>query len=160
MRTADEWFQLYGASHKNPTNKLIHWICIPVILWATLALVQSIPHPFPAAPLAHWGTIVYALCLVFYARLSPALFAGMAVVGAGALVLNELVLLTGISLAWTAATAFFVAWIFQFIGHKIEGKKPSFFQDIQFLLVGPAWLLQAVYERVGSSDPTPATSEP
>ena len=46
-------------------------------------------------------------------------------------------------------TTFIFAWIGQFIGHKIEGKKPSFFEDIQFLLIGPAWLLSFVYKKMG-----------
>ena len=46
-------------------------------------------------------------------------------------------------------TMFFIAWILQFIGHKIEGKKPSFIKDIQFLLIGPAWLLGFIYKKIG-----------
>ena len=48
-------------------------------------------------------------------------------------------------------TVFVIAWIGQFIGHKIEGKKPSFFKDLQFLLVGPMWLLHFVYRKLGIS---------
>jgi uncharacterized membrane protein YGL010W len=44
---------------------------------------------------------------------------------------------------------FFVAWIGQFYGHKVEGKKPSFLKDIQFLLIGPAWLMHFIYKRLG-----------
>ena len=46
MKTATHWFELYGVSHKNKINKLIHWVCIPIILLCTLGLMQSIPHPF------------------------------------------------------------------------------------------------------------------
>ena len=48
-----------------------------------------------------------------------------------------------------AAAVFIVAWIGQFIGHAIEGRKPSFFEDVKFLLVGPAWLLHFIYRRAG-----------
>ena len=44
---------------------------------------------------------------------------------------------------------FVVAWIGQFIGHKLEGAKPSFFKDLQFLLIGPAWLLSFIYKKMG-----------
>ena len=51
---------------------------------------------------------------------------------------------------WRLSLAIFiVAWIGQFIGHKIEGKKPSFFEDLQFLLIGPAWLLSFIYNKLG-----------
>jgi uncharacterized membrane protein YfcA len=96
------------------------------------------------------ATLLIATSLVFYARLSLPLTAGMAAISA---------LSTSLILAyqaadlpwplWSFALALFVlAWIGQFIGHKIEGKKPSFFKDLQFLLIGPAWLLNSVYRRL------------
>ena len=47
--------------------------------------------------------------------------------------------------------AFVLAWIAQFIGHEIEGKKPKFIEDIQFLLIGPAWLLSFIYKKLNIS---------
>ena len=47
-----------------------------------------------------------------------------------------------------AIIVFVLAWVGQFIGHKIEGKKPSFIKDIQFLLIGPIWLLSAIYNKL------------
>ncbi|MCO4743720.1 MAG: DUF962 domain-containing protein [Proteobacteria bacterium] len=149
MRTADEWFELYGESHKNKINKIIHWVCIPVILMTTLGLFQTIPHPFGEGVWMHWGTLVAAAGLVFYARLSLTLAAGMAVVSATALAVNAALVTAGVNLLTFSLGVFFIAWLFQFIGHKIEGKKPSFFQDLQFLLIGPAWLLQFVMRAVG-----------
>ena len=43
---------------------------------------------------------------------------------------------------------FVIAWIGQFLGHKIEGKKPAFFKDLQFLLIGPLWLLSFIYNKL------------
>ena len=55
------------------------------------------------------------------------------------------------TLAWplwlTSVVIFIVAWIGQFVGHAVEGKRPSFFKDLQFLLIGPLWLLAAAYRR-------------
>lgn len=42
---------------------------------------------------------------------------------------------------WIYSAIFVVAWIAQFYGHHVEGKKPSFFADLQFLMIGPLWLL-------------------
>jgi len=52
-------------------------------------------------------------------------------------------------LALVSLGIFVIAWIGQFIGHKIEGKKPSFLEDLQFLLIGPAWLLHFIYKKLG-----------
>lgn len=52
--------------------------------------------------------------------------------------------------SWIIYLAVFViTWIFQFIGHKIEGKKPSFLKDLQFLLIGPIWLLGFILKKTG-----------
>lgn len=151
-RTADDWFDAYGHSHQNPINKLVHWVCVPLITLTLLALLWSIPTG-PLAEVAPWFNLAWvlvAIAVVFYLRMSVVIALGMFVVTAIAI---------GLILAWerfvpapiwpTALALFVLAWIGQFIGHKIEGAKPSFLEDIQFLLVGPAWLLHFVYRKVG-----------
>ena len=103
-------------------------------------------------PLANWGSVLVVVALGFYLRLSLTIFLGMLVISAACLFGNLLILESSPDLLWKAnAAVFAVAWVFQFVGHKIEGKKPSFFQDLQFLLVGPAWLLHFVYKKLGVS---------
>jgi uncharacterized membrane protein YGL010W len=138
MRKVDELFARYSESHRNATNKAIHWVCVPLITWSVLALLWA------WSPVAAYGLI--ALALAFYAWLSPVIAIGM--LGVTAVLVYPLTLLGSHTLA-IAIAVFVVAWIGQFVGHKIEGKKPSFFEDIKFLLVGPAWLLAHVYRRVG-----------
>ena len=151
-RTADDWFDAYGHSHQNPINKLVHWVCVPLITLTLLALLWSIPTG-PLAEVAPWFNLAWvlvAIAVVFYLRMSVVIALGMFVVTAIAI---------GLILEWerfvpapiwpTALALFVLAWIGQFIGHKIEGAKPSFLEDIQFLLVGPAWLLHFVYRKVG-----------
>ena len=138
MRKIDELFGRYGESHRNPTNKAIHWICVPLITWSLLAALWA------WTPLAVY--VLIALAVVFYISLSLPIAIGMLVVSA-AMVLT-LTIVTEHLLA-LSLVVFAIAWIGQFIGHKIEGKKPSFFEDIKFLLIGPAWLLGFVYRRLG-----------
>lgn len=69
------------------------------------------------------------------------------------LLAEHCIYLTNINLgkqAWILYLGVFViTWIFQLIGHKIEGKKPSFLKDIQFLLIGPIWLLGFILKKTG-----------
>jgi uncharacterized membrane protein YGL010W len=149
MKTVDEWFRLYGESHQNPTNKLIHWICIPLIMFSLLGLLKSIPVPdiFPASFDFSWTLVIGAL--IFYLMLSWQLSIGMVIV-VGLMLLGLKALASmGVNLLIASVIIFFVAWVFQFIGHKIEGKKPSFLTDLQFLLVGPLWLMGFIYRRLG-----------
>ncbi len=148
MRSATEWFDAYGVSHQNTINKAIHWVAIPVIVLSLLGLLQSIP--FPAdIPYLHWGTVVLAAAMVFYAMLSWTVAVGMGLFGIASIAVNQVIVSADLPLLPISLGAFFVAWLFQFIGHKIEGEKPSFFEDLQFLMIGPAWLLQFVYNKVG-----------
>jgi uncharacterized membrane protein YGL010W len=152
-KTADQWFNEYGESHQNPINEIVHWICVPSIVLSLIALLWAIPVPQPVreiSPYINLGTIMIVLSLLFYLRLSIPLAVGMLLFSALTIAVILAYNQAGLAPLWVAAvTVFVVAWIGQFIGHKIEGKKPSFFKDIQFLLIGPIWLLHFVYRKLG-----------
>lgn len=152
MKSADEWFAEYGESHRNPTNKLIHWICVPAIVFSLIGLLWSLPRPALFAdisPWLNWGTLFVALAMVYYVVLSWRLALGMFIVSALVVWGNHLLAQLDTPLWQIALAIFVVAWIGQFIGHRIEGRKPSFFKDIQFLLIGPVWLLGFLYRKAG-----------
>lgn len=131
MRTLQQWLDEYSESHRNLTNKRIHWLCVPAILFSIVGLSWHLSIVMTI--------VLIALTLIFYARLSFPLLMAMSV----------LLLLMVLLINWLPVGSVFyigifvVAWIGQFYGHKIEGKKPSFFKDLQFLLIGPAWCLDA-----------------
>lgn len=142
----------YGESHQNETNKLVHWVCVPVIVWTILALLWAIPSPalFDGIPYLNWSTLVTLLALVYYLFLSPMIAFGIFVFAAICIfVIHMVIFYVSMPLWIVAIIAFVLAWIGQFWGHKVEGKKPSFFKDVQFLLIGPAWLLSFLYKRLG-----------
>lgn len=127
----------YAESHRHPTNVLVHWFCVPIIVWSSLALLFVL-HPW----------ICYAVTiasLVYYARLSWTMATIMALFS----VVSISSFFVTPYLGWVAASAFVLTWVAQFIGHEIEGKKPSFLQDLQFLLVGPLFLLVKAFRKAG-----------
>ena len=150
MRSAQQWVGEYSESHRNATNKLIHKICVPAIVWTVAALLWCIPVP-AGWPVGTWSLLSAALALVFYFRLSLNMGLGMlcyfAVAFGLCYWLARWIGLKG--LGGSAAVVFVVAWIAQFIGPDIEGKRPSFMKDLAFLLVGPMWLLADLYRRSG-----------
>ena len=152
MKTIQNWLDDYSVSHRNPVNKRIHWICVPLIMLSALGFLWIIPRPAAFAAYgiyANWATLFILASLIYYALLSPRLAAGMLLVSAiMCLVLQGLAQLPW-PLWWSCLAIFVGAWIGQFIGHKIEGRKPSFFKDLQFLLIGPVWLLADAYKRLG-----------
>jgi len=152
MRSVDDWLGEYGASHRNPTNEVLHWICVPPIVLAVMGLLWSLPVPLAFSDTSvwlNWATLVTLAALLYYAVLSPSLTVGIVIAFIGLLLMVH-----GLaSLPWplwiTSLTVFVVAWIGQFVGHALEGKRPSFFKDVQFLLIGPLWLLASAYRRLG-----------
>ena len=148
MRSVSSWLSEYDESHHDPTNKLLHFICVPAIVLAVFGLLWSIPL-HSASPWLNVATLVAAAVLLYYLALSPSLAAGMLLAFALLAVATHALA----SLAWplwaTSTAIFVVAWIGQFAGHAVEGKRPSFFRDLQFLLIGPLWLLAALYRRLG-----------
>lgn len=152
-KTADEWFAEYGICHQNPSNKLLHWVCIPLIMLSLLALVWSIPVPAAIAeaiPGFNWCWLFVILSSLYYWRLSVPLAIGMLLTMAvmlGVIFGYEQLGLGRLRIA--ALVVFVLAWIGQFVGHKIEGAKPAFIDDLKFLLIGPLWLLGFVYRKIG-----------
>ncbi|MBO6517768.1 MAG: DUF962 domain-containing protein [Bacteroidia bacterium] len=155
MRTIDALLEKYGESHQNKVNKLIHWICVPSIFFSIVGLLYAIPLPgdMPKTIWVSWATLIMVVVYIYYLRLSTTMF--LAFVGWGFFclwgndVIYHLVNESNSSLALINLIIFAVAWVFQFVGHKIEGKKPSFLDDVKFLLIGPAWLLHFIMKRLG-----------
>ena len=152
MRTIDQWLSEYGESHTNETNKLIHWICVPAIFFSITGLLYCVKFPIYLAeglPL-NAAMIVLGLVSIYYLSLSIRIGIGMILFGIICLVLcfmGEKFL--DIPLWFLSLLIFVIAWIGQFYGHKVEGKKPSFFKDLQFLLIGPMWLMSFIYKKLG-----------
>src|SRR5882672_5304429 len=153
MRTAAEWLDEYGDSHHNPVNKALHWICVPVIAWCVLGLLWLLPFPADIRalhPAANWASVAVLAALLYYALLSPRLALGAAPLLLAFLWSINMVAQWSTPPLWSVCLFLFVAaWIGQFIGHAIEGKRPSFFKDLQFLMIGPLWLLADAYRRLG-----------
>lgn len=152
MRTAEQWLAEYGESHQNPTNKLIHWICVPLIVLSVLGMLWDVPYPSfltTGSPWFNWATLVVVGALVFYFRISVNLGLGMIVVSSILLYIIRVMQMLGWTVWLVCLVIFVLAWVGQFYGHKVEGKKPSFLKDVMFLLIGPIWLLHFVYGKIG-----------
>ena len=151
MRSVSDWLSEYGASHQHPTNKLLHWICVPPIVLAVLGFLWSVPVPAGFAtvsPWLNWATLAAAAALLYYLVLSRALAIGILLAFVALLAIVQALAQLPWPLWATSLVIFVVAWTGQFIGHALEGKRPSFFKDLQFLLIGPLWLLAAAYRRL------------
>jgi len=148
MKTAQQWYDEYAVSHQNETNQKIHYICVPAIFFSIVGMIMSIPSGFIQNTLGianpmigNWASVLMVFLLIFYIRLSFTLFLRM--LGFGVLtIIGNYYLGQYLPLFISSLVIFVAAWIGQFYGHHIEGQKPSFIKDLQFLLIGPAWVLE------------------
>jgi uncharacterized membrane protein YGL010W len=163
MRSAEAWLREYGESHQHPTNELLHFVCVPAIVLAVLGLLWSLPVPVMFAglsPWLNWATLAALAALAYYLCLSVPLAAGSAAALAVLLALTGALAQLPVPLWATSLAVFVLGWIGQFVGHAIEGRRPSFFKGtsadphlgrlgaLQFLLIGPLWLVAALYRAL------------
>jgi uncharacterized membrane protein YGL010W len=151
MKTPAQWFAMYAESHQNDLNKKIHFICVPVIYYTIIGLLLEIPTSLIENTLQldlplveNWAVVVAFIVLIFYFLLSFKIFVRMVIFTALCIALNQWIdnFLNNFQIS---IGLFVIAWIGQFYGHKIEGKKPSFLEDLQFLLIGPAWVFEKIF---------------
>jgi len=150
MSNVNEWNEEYAKYHKNKTNKIIHWICIPLIMFSLLGLLSLMTlFTFNSITIsALWFFIIFAIG--YYVKLSKSLALGMTIISICFIYFIELINENFLNQKFEIfLSIFIISWIGQFIGHKIEGKKPAFVKDLQFLLIGPLWLLSYIYEKLG-----------
>ena len=151
MKSIQNWLEEYSVSHQNQTNKFIHWVCVPLIFFSITGLFYSIELPFKIGGEMNFNlAIVMSIgATLYYLFLSRTLWIGMLIFSSLCMLVCYAIRQAGIPLPALCAVIFILAWIGQFYGHHVEGKKPSFIHDLQFLMIGPAWLMGFIYKRFG-----------
>jgi uncharacterized membrane protein YGL010W len=151
MRSMHDWLDSYSGDHRHPTNQRLHWICVPLIVWSVVALLWSVPVPPAFLKPGAWAVFAMVLAFAWYWKHSRRLGAALLLAFAVLALLTELAWrqLGALELRWLALAVFVLAWIGQFIGHRIEGRRPSFLTDLSYLLIGPAWLMEKLLRKLG-----------
>jgi uncharacterized membrane protein YGL010W len=152
MKSIQQWLDEYAVSHQNPTNKLIHWICVPLIFFSIIGLLYSVQLPIKLVGQMNLNlaVIMLAFVTVYYFLLSKSLSVGMLLFSLLCIGLCYQIQSTVPAPLWAISIGIFVlAWIGQFYGHGVEGKKPSFLKDMQYLMIGPAWIMSFIYKKLG-----------
>ena len=147
MHSLAHWIDRYELCHKHPTNRFIHHICVPAIQFSLLGLLWLVRLPFPEGwpyMVTNLAIVLVILAMAYYFVLSWRIALGMLLITAVMLIGIDLFFRSGVLLE-LSISIFVIAWIGQFVGHMVEGKRPSFFEDVRFLLIGPLWVLTHLY---------------
>jgi uncharacterized membrane protein YGL010W len=151
QRSMRDWLDSYSQDHQHPINRLLHWICVPLIVWSALALLWTVPVPASLLRPGAYAVFTIVLAFAWYWKRSHRLGAALLIALAMLALICAWVFasLGPAHTRWLALGVFAVAWVGQFIGHLFEGRRPSFFTDLAYLLVGPAWLMDKLLYRIG-----------
>ncbi len=148
MRSQRQFLDEYRKTHSNPTNALVHTICVPVILFASIGMLWTLPLgrwlglSESMSPWVNGATVVALLTLAFYATLSVRAVLYMTAIFAVSAAVVVAMGNAGLPVLWICAGLWIAAWLGQFYGHHVEGAKPAFLDDVVFLLIGPLFILE------------------
>ena len=149
MKPINQWLSEYGESHQNPKNKTIHFICVPLIFFSVVGLLYTVKLTYVFGTEITLAQIVLVVVAIYYFLLSVPIAIGMILYATVCLMLCYIIEQNTGHLLMVSVFLFVLAWIAQFYGHDIEGKKPSFLKDVQFLLIGPTWIMSFVFKKIG-----------
>ena len=151
MRDMQDWLDGYSLHHQNPINQLLHWLCVPPIVWSVIALFWVIPVPMALAQPGAWAVLTIVVVFFWYWRQSRRLAIALLITFATLAFFTHFLykFLGATRLCYLALSVFVVAWIGQFIGHHFEQKRPSFLTNVFYLLIAPAWLMEKLLRKLG-----------
>lgn len=148
----DRWLSEYGNSHAQISNPGIYWLSVPLLVLATVGMLWSLPVPAEFArisPLLNWGSAFLMAAVVYYFVISISLAVGMLPFVVGIMVIQRWLVEAPLSLPWTSAGVFVLSLVGLYLGHYQRDGMRAVFQDIQLMMIAPAWLLANLYKRLG-----------
>jgi uncharacterized membrane protein YGL010W len=138
--TKTELFTEYASYHADRRNRICHAFGIPLIVLGIMGLAHFVRvGPVDLAALAAIALLIYYAAIdVRGALISLAVFAILYAVA--------------IRVAWQVSlAAFILGWGFQFVGHKLEGSKPKFLENLIYLLIGPLYIFEEMFDLAATA---------
>jgi uncharacterized membrane protein YGL010W len=149
MKTLAEHMAFYGSYHRDPRNRLTHFVGVPAIIFAVLiplSLNLVTLGDLTATPAMIWAGVMS----LYYIKLDAAIGIAMALLFVPLLWAAGAVAAFGPGSAWTVAGIVFVlGWVVQLIGHKFEGNKPALTANLFQTLVSPIFLTAELFFALG-----------
>ncbi len=149
MQELHFWLAAWEADHRDPANRLIHGLCLPLMLLAIAAALWTVPVPALLGRQGLWAAAAMIFLFAWYQRLSrPLAFAMASALFACALACEGLWRWLDRDLLYAAAALFVLAWIGRAIGYQREGHWPRPGAMLAYIVIGPAWLCTRLLQRL------------
>lgn len=158
QRKIDVYFKRLDASHQNPTNQLMHYFFVPLMVLGILGMAWAIPFPHIGFigkynGYFNWASFIIAFGIYYYLKLSPLLsyfalflFFGLSY---GIMQLEVYEKAGGAELSVISVAILMISLAGQYIGGKIEGNEQSFNDDTKLAHITPLWVFYKLTQRFG-----------
>lgn len=152
MTETDGWLRRFEETHRNLSNPAIYWAAVPVVVVGTVGLLWALPVPdefFEISPLLNWGTAFLMAAAVYYFIISVSLAIGMLPFVIGVAGIHMWLVASDYPLFRVSLGLLVAGIIGLWLGHRGENGLRAVLQDLQYMMIGPAWLLSVLYRRIG-----------
>ena len=152
MTDADSWLLRYEQGHSNLKNPVVYWTSVPLVVVGFVGVLWYLPIPvefFEISPFLNWGSAFLMATTIYYFIISVSIAIGMLPFMLGLASLQ--IWLTGSALPALGVSVGLLAsgsaglWL----GRRGAGGLGALLQDLQLMMIGPAWLLSVLYRRFG-----------
>lgn len=152
MSEADNWLERYETNHRDLTWPWIYWAAVPMFVVGTVGLLWSVPTPaefYEISPLLNWGTAFLMVTAIYYFIISLSLAIGLLPFLLGIAFIHMWLPQSDYSAIRVSIGLLLAGGIGLWLGHRNERGLGAFYEDLQTVMIGPAWILSVMYRRVG-----------
>ncbi len=152
MSEAENWLERYETNHRDLTWPWIYWAAVPMFVVGTVGLLWSVPTPaefYEISPLLNWGTAFLMVAAVYYFIISLSLAIGLLPFLLGIAFIHMWLPQSDYSAIRVSIGLLLAGSIGLWLGHRNERGLGAFYEDLQTVMIGPAWILSVMYRRVG-----------
>lgn len=141
---------IYAAYHRDARNRATHFVGIPAIV-LSLLVALALWRLRIGGIVVSGALLVGALALLGWIALDVGVGLAMALVVVPMWLLAEwLAAHASATTVWIAFAALFVGgWVFQFVGHAYEGRRPALVDNLFQAFVGPMFLIAETFIALG-----------
>lgn len=152
MSESDNWLVRYEKGHTDLTNPVVYWAAVPMVVVGTTGLLWSLPAPiefYEISPLLNWGSAFLIATTVYYFIISLSIGIGMLPFMLGLASLHLWLASSGYPAFGVSVALLVAGTVGLWLGRRHTGGLARVLQDLQMMMIGPAWLLSVMYRRFG-----------
>ena len=152
MSETESWLERYEVNHRDLTWPWIYWAAVPMVVVGTVGALWSLPVPqefYDISPLLNWGSAFLMVTTVYYFIISVSIAIGLLPFVMSIAFVHMWLPGSGFSAVRVSLGLLLAGIIGLWLGHRNKRGFGALIEDVQTIMIGPAWLLSVLYKRLG-----------